>query len=103
METIKKEHSYKICNATVRSSNGSKYTSIGENSVVKVIEDIGEVIDDVELDDPPGGAQVVKGEIVLVIGVGVYKSCRNCNAKVSKYMGECSKCNPKMKINKCND
>ena len=106
METVKEEHSYKMCNATVKSFNGLKYVSIGENSVIEEIEDIGEVIDDTEIEDPPGGTQVVKGEIVAVIAVDAYKSCRNCNAKVikgSKFMGECSKCNTKMKITKYND
>ena len=67
---VKEEHSYKICNARVRSFNGSKYISIGQNCVVNKIEDIAEVIDDVHIEDAPGAAQVVKGKIVAVISMG---------------------------------
>jgi len=107
IKTVKEEHSYKICNATVRSINGSKYISIGENCAIKEIEDIGEVIDDVNIEDPPGAAQVIIGEIVAVIAMDEYKSCRNCTAKVIEEggklaMGVCSKCNTKMKLSKCN-
>ena len=48
----------------------------------------------------------MKGEVVALVSMDEYKSCRNCNAKVvegGKFaMGECSKCNTKMKMSKCN-
>ena len=70
------------------------------------IKDIGEVIDDVNIEDAPGAAQVVKGEIVAAISMDEYRNCRNCNAKAVDWdrlvMVECSKCNTKMKMSKCN-
>lgn len=63
---VKEEHNYKMCNATFRCFNGLKYIW---NCAVKVIEDIGEIIDDIQVEDPPGAAQVVKGEIVAFIAM----------------------------------
>ena len=48
---------------------------IGENCVIKEIEDIGEAIDDINIEDPPGAAQVMKGEIAAVTATDEYKSC----------------------------
>ena len=76
----------------MRSFNGCKYFSLEEKCEIEAIEDIGEVADD-DLDNGNGGAEVVKADIVAVIGIDSYKSCRNCNAKVStvnEFMGECN-------------
>ena len=62
---------------------------LGDRCEVQEIDDIGEVADD---DTSDGfGAAVVEAEIVAMIGVDNYRSCRNCNAKVSvfnEFMGE---------------
>ena len=45
----------------------------------------------------------MKAEIVAVIGIDSYRICRNCNAKVStvnEVMGECNKCNAKVKLSR---
>ena len=99
--------SYKLNNVTVRSFNGTKYISLGENSLVEEIEDIGEVADDVNPEDGTGRAKVVKGDIVGILGnVDTYKSCRSCNGKIidtKAPIGVCSKCNSKMKVARCSD
>ena len=41
-----------------------------------------------------------------VIGIDTYRSCWNCNAKVStvnEFMGECNKCNAKIKLSRCGE
>ena len=41
---------------------------------------------------------------MAVIGVDNYRSCRNCNSKVSvinEFMGECNKYDAKIKLSKC--
>ena len=45
----------------------------------------------------------MKAEIIAVIKIDSYSSCRNCNGKVVQVqgMGECSKCGTKMKKGKC--
>ena len=51
-----------------------------------------------------GGAEVVKADIVAVIRIDNYRSCRNCNTKVStvnEFMGECNKCDAKIKLSRC--
>ena len=104
IELFEEDMSYKFTNVTVRSFNGAKYLSIGENCSVEKIEDIGDVIDDANPEGDLGRAKVVKAEIVVVIGVTVYKSCRYCNGKVidrNTAVGVCSKCNTKMKIARC--
>ena len=98
--------SYKLSNVTVRSFNGAKYLSLGEGCDIEEIEDIGEVIDDENAASQLGKAKVVKGEIVAVVSIDIYKGCRNCNAKmvdVNGPVGVCSKCNTKMKLARCTD
>ena len=105
VDTLEINQSYKMLQVTVRSFNGRKYFSLGEKCEIEKIEDIGEIVDD-DLDNGNGGAVVVKGEIVAVIGIDSYRSCRNCNAKVStvnEFMGECNKCNAKIKLSRCGE
>ena len=102
---IKEGNSYKIMNVTVRSFNGSKYLSIAERSVIKVVDDIGYVIDEPTFDGA-GGIIKINAELVAVLNTETYISCRNCNGKVIELnngVGECSKCNCKMKMKKCKD
>ena len=40
------------------------------------------MIDDENVASQSGSAKVVKGEIVAVVAIDVYKGCRNCNAKM---------------------
>ena len=106
IKVIEDGKGYKLGNVTVRTFNGAKFISLGENCVVEEIEDIGNVVDE----DPEGGvgrAKVVKADIVGIIGnVETYKSCRSCNGKVietNALFGVCSKRNSKMKIARYSD
>ena len=109
IELLQEDKTYCISNASLRSFNGEKYISIGQNSKVMQIEDIGEVVSDneVPIPNPTGSAKVVKAEVVTVVMIDSYKSCHNCNAKVSPQpnavLATCDKCNSKMKIAKCAD
>lgn len=75
-----KEELYKFLNATARSFNGSKYISLGEKSETQKMKDIGDVVDK-SVFDGSGELKVVKAEIVMVVSVEMFSSCRNCNAK----------------------
>ena len=100
---VEKNGSYNISNATVRTFNGVKYVSVGEKAVIKDMEDIGDVVDDLVFDGT-GGIAVVKAEVVAVISMEMYASCVNCHGKVleaSREVGQCSKCNTKVKMLKC--
>ena len=97
--TLREEQSYKFTNVTIRTFNGVKYLSLSENAKIITVDDIGEVVDD----DVEEG-KVVKGEIIGVLTCDEYVSCRACKAKVlpiSEIVGECSKCNMKAKLQKC--
>ena len=68
------------------------------------IENIGEIIDDELPEGNPGRAKVILAEIVVVVSIDVYKSCRNCSTKIidsGTLFVVCSKCGSKMKLNKC--
>ena len=66
--------------ATVRSSNGSKYFSLGQTCVVEKVEDTGEVTED-DVDAGCSGAVVMKAEIIAVIGND--RSCSTYSSKAS--------------------
>ena len=86
VDVLQEDQTYKISNITVQSFNGTKYMSVAENSLIKKTEDIiGEVVDET-LPNDRGEAKVIKAEIVGVIGLESYKSCRNCHAKVAEKM-----------------
>ena len=100
IKLLEEEKRYKL--SKVRSFNNRKYLSFGEGCE---IEDIGNVIDDESPESESGRAKVVKGNIVAVILLDLYKGCRNCNAKVvdssASTVVVCSKCNTKMKLAGC--
>lgn len=54
--------------------------------------------------DETGGIFVVKAEIVEVVSMENYSSCRNCHGKVmesaNQAIGECTKCGSKVKLMK---
>jgi len=85
----------------VRSFNGAKYASVGEKAMIRAIEEIGYVVDDASC-DKTGGIVVVKTEIVEVVSMENYSSCRNCHGKVmetaNQAIGECMKCGNKVKL-----
>jgi len=105
VKVLHEEKSYKLSKATVRSFNSRKYLSVGEGCHIVEIEDIGNVIDDETAESESGRAKVVKGDIVAVTSLDLYKGCRNCNAKVvdnnANAMAVCSKCSTKMKVARC--
>lgn len=77
--------------------------SVGEKAVIKATDDIGDVVDDLDLDGA-GGIAAVKGDVVAVVSMETYASCVNCHAKAteaSRGLGQCSKCNTKVKMLKC--
>ena len=82
IELLQEKDSYRMTNATVRSFNGEKYLSIGQHCEIAKIKDIGEVVDDELPEGNPGRAKVITAEIVAVVTVDKYKSCRNCNTKI---------------------
>ena len=48
--------------------------------------------------------KIVQGEIVAIMNIEAYNSCRICKAKVmaaNDMMGEFSKCGMKVKMNRC--
>ena len=103
IELLEQEHSYQFNNATVRSYSGDKYLSVGVNCGVAKIEGIGEVLDD-ELPENQGKVKVVTTEVVVVVSVEVYKSCRNCSMKIidsGSQFAVCTKCGSKVKLSKC--
>ena len=105
IKLLQENKSYELSKVTVRSFNGAKYLSVGEEGCgINQIEDVGDVIDDESAESGSGGAKVVKGDIVAVVSLDLYKGCRNCNAKVantSTVFGVCTKCNTKMKLTRC--
>ena len=66
-----------MSNITVRSFNGTKYLLVGVGCNIEEIENIGEVIDDMNIESESGRVKVVKAETVAITAVDVYKGCRN--------------------------
>ena len=102
LNQVEVDCSYRISNATVRSFNGAKYFSVGEQAVIKAVGDIGDIVDELVFDGN-GGIVVVQGEIIVVIKIENYVGCKNCSSKVVQVgaVGECTKCGAKMKLGKC--
>ena len=103
LHQLKEDGSYKILNATVTSFNGVKYLSLGDKEVITTVGDLGDVVDESTYKGH-GGITGIQAEIVTILKVETYIGCRNCNNKVTQVgaIGECTKCNAKMKISKCN-
>ena len=71
--------------------------------MIKAVNDIGDVVDDLVFDEN-GGIVVVKGEVIGVVSVETYTSCVSCHGKVTETktgVGQCSKCSTKVKMGKC--
>jgi len=99
---VHEEQCYKITNATVRQFNGVKYVSIGEKTIIEPSDAITDVVDETAMQDETGGIIVVKAEVVSVISIDSYFSCRNCpGTETKKGVGECGKCKAKVKLAKC--
>jgi len=78
--------------------------SVGEKSTIEPTDNISDVVDVSATQDKTGGLIVIKAEVVSVIGIDSYISCRNYLGKVtetSKGVGEYGKCKPKVKLAKC--
>lgn len=103
IDQVEEDKCYTFENATVRSFNGAKYVSVGEKAIISAIDEIGYVVDDASCDET-GGIVVVKAEIVEVVSMENYSSCRNCHGKVmesaNQAIGECTKCGSKVKLMK---
>ena len=93
--SLKADQTYKLVGVTIRSFNGLKYISIGEKSRIEYRDDIGEVIED-EVATGTGGLKTVNAEVVAVMGIDTYASCRNCNGKVVYRTEWCNRTMPKM-------
>ena len=101
---LKEDSSYKIVSATVRSFNGAKYVSLGEKSTVEELSDIGDVVGEELVYHGAGDVTVLKADIVAVMSIESYISCRVCDGKViqiNEMVGKCGKCNTKIKMAKC--
>jgi len=106
LHALQQDNTYSITNATLRSYNGEKYVSIGQNSTIAQVDDMLHVIDDEAPTVSIPRSKVIKGELVNVITTDTYKSCHNCNIKVSTLdsnalITTCNNCNSKMKTSKC--
>lgn len=92
---LKEGSSYSFDNVTIRSYNGSKYLSAGEKALINSIDDIGYVVDNL-CSNETGRILIMKAEIVQVVGIDSYNSCRNCSGKITETsnpeIGECTKC-----------
>jgi len=101
---VQEEQCCKIRNATVRQFNGTKYVSIGEKTIIELSDAITDVVDKTAMQDETGGIIVVRAEVASAISIDSYVSCRNCLRKVLETkngVGECGKCNAKVKLAKC--
>ena len=91
---------------TVRTYQDEKYLSLSNEATIDEVADIGEVA--TEIESKPGTHHhnyVMEGEIVGVLSTDRYLSCLNCKAKIkptTERVGECIKCNFKVKLAKCN-
>ena len=77
--------------------------SVAERSVIKGVDDIGYVVYKSTLHGT-GGIININAEVLTVLSIETYISCKNRKAKVTEVnngVGECSKCNSKMKMKKC--
>jgi len=82
----------------------TKYVSIGEKTIIEPSDVITDVVDETAMQDETGGIIVVRAEVASVISIDSYVSCRNCLGKVLETkngVGECGKCNAKVKLAKC--
>lgn len=82
---------------------------MSESARIEAIPDIGDVISDDEFttaDDQVGQSNnTVEGEITAIISVDDYPTCVSCKGKVKSVtdvIGECMRCNAKVKISRCN-
>lgn len=98
--------SYKVDGLTVRMYQDEKYLSVSNEVNIQPVSDIGEIA--TEIEQKPGihhQNAVLEGEIVGVLSTDQYLSCLNCKAKINpinEHIGECGKCNFKVKLSKCN-
>ena len=82
------------------------FLSMSESSEVKVVPDIGDVIDDEGDEVAGGGREAAEGEIIAVREVEEYSSCVSCKGRLNSIshttgIGECSKCKAKVKMSRC--
>ena len=89
IDLLQENSGYRITNATIRTFNSEKYISIGQQSEVTTIEDIGEVIDNESPQQKAGGAKVIASEIIAVLNIDHYKSCQNYSANSDKPLVVC--------------
>ena len=97
---LKEGSSYNFDNVTIRSYNGSKYLSTGDKALINSVDDIGYVVDDL------CSKKDTRSESRNCVSTDSYNSCRNCNGKITETsnpeIGECTKCNSKLKVSKAN-
>lgn len=97
--------SYKIEGLTVRTFQNVNHLSMGEQTTVQEIDDIGEVDDTLSDGECSKAPNNISGEIIAVLSAEEYSSCISCKTKVrplNEVIGECPKCQTKMKLNRCN-
>ena len=105
IELLQQDSTYTITNAVLKSFNGQKHVSIGQNCQITQIDDMQEVIDN-EVTAPGTGQAKVFKDVANVVSIDTYKHCLNCNAKVlltdsDAVIAICSKCSSTMKVAKC--
>ena len=102
---LKEGQCYRMCRVSVR-RYGVNYLVMSESTEVEEVADIGDVFCDDEEEIVPGGKRqsVAEGEIAAVLCVDDYSSCVSCRGKVraiSSVVGNCMKCNAKVKLTRC--
>ena len=98
--------SYQLVGVAVRSFRGVNYLSVGADSEVVCVDDIGETaaINDSDLTEQGITRKVIKGEIDGVHYSEEYEACISRCAKVKgddNVLAECGKCGMSMKRSKC--
>ena len=94
--------SYTLKNATIKEFNGMRNVSLSTKSEVHNVSDIEDVSEEM-IGGESQGTQMVTAEIVAVSKCESYLTCRVCRAKVlhlSGTVGECTKCEAKVKLSK---
>lgn len=92
--------------ARVRTFKGMNYLSLGQQSQIEIIEDIGDTanIEEDDLQDRGIVKKSIEGEIDAVIYTDEYEACMTCKSKVmieDDIIAACSKCGIVMKRSRC--
>ena len=107
VQSLEEGKSYRLTDVGVRSYGGRKYLCYTAKSAMEVVEDVGEVSEEVvEGEESEDSGRSVTGEISAVISTAEYRCCKFCHSKVESEDGlvmECTKCKAVMKVSLCEE